>query len=69
MNKKEYIEAFQCGKSMLKVGEKEYHPGDIIPTLGEVTPFVLQQMLDGGRLFRVLVVTPSRLKQLLRNAA
>ena len=69
MQKKEYLEAYQCGKGVLKVGDKEYHPGEIIPTMGDITSFALQTLIDGGSIFKVLVVTPGRFKQLTRNAS
>ena len=67
MIKKEYLEAYQCGKGVLKVGDTEYNPGDIIPTMGEITSFALQTLIDGGSILKVLVVTPGRFKQLIRN--
>jgi len=68
MKGKEATEAYQVGRMPMKIGDKEYQPGDIIPSIGDVSGYVLRQLVDSARIRKILVVTPAKFKQLMKEA-
>ena len=63
------LESYIVGRLPMKVGSTTYEPGDFVLTLGDVSEAVRQQLVDSHRIYKVMVVSQAKFRQLERASA